>query len=90
MPSIIDELEILKNAIDGDNDELGKLTGRRERLVSEITAGQELIRAPSFRLKAVMHVLVTTLGFIAAEFAGGIIGDLAVKLLEQIKPLLGI
>jgi carbamoyl-phosphate synthase small subunit len=87
---IIDDIETLKKNISSNNDEEGKLTGRRERIVGELSAGQELLKAPSVRVKAILTVLVSTLGFIAAEFAGGIIGDLAVKLLEQIKPLLGI
>ena len=87
---VVQDIEDLKLALIGCNDPDGLLSDRKERLVSELSAGQELLKAPSFRLKAVLAVLVSTLGFIASEFAGGIIGDLAVKLLEQIKPILGL
>ena len=87
---IVDELEQLKSRLSFDNDPEGKLVDKRERLVSEISAGQELLKSPSVRLKAIYTVLISTLGFIATEFAGGVIGDLAVKLLEQIKPLVGL
>jgi hypothetical protein len=88
--AILGELEDLKNGLRESNDDSQKLLGRRDRIIGEISAGQELLRSGSFRVKALIAVLMSTLGFIATEFAGGIIGDLAVKLLEQLKPIIGL
>lgn len=87
---IIAEIDELKTRVRSDNDSEGLLDNRRERIVSELSAGQELLKAPSVRVRAVAAVLLSTLQFIAEAFAGGIIGELAVKLLEQLRPLLGL
>lgn len=86
----IEDIQVLREALRVDNDEDGKLVDRRERLDRELSASQELFKSKSVRVKAVMSVLVGTLYFISTEFAGGIIGELAVKLLEQIRPLMGV
>lgn len=88
--AVVAEIEGLKRAVLADNDESGILDGRRDRIVAELSAGQSLLRAPSVRVRALYSVLLTTLGFIATEFAGGVIGDLAVKLIDQLKPLIGL
>lgn len=87
---VIEQIDDLKKAVREHNDEGGKLLERRDRIEGELSAGQELLKAKSVRVRAIYAVLISTLGFIAQEFAGGVIGELAVKLLEQITTLIGL
>jgi hypothetical protein len=88
-PKLIEEISTLREAVRSDNDPDQLLVGRRERIDSELSAGQELLRAPSVRVAAIMVVLYGTLRFIAKEFAGGVIGEIASKLLEHLASIFG-
>lgn len=87
---IVAKVDELQGAVRGENDEEGKLGEERGRILAELDAGRDLLKAPTVRLRAVLAVLGVALTFIATEFAGGIIGELAVELLEKLKPLLGL
>jgi hypothetical protein len=87
---IIGQLENISEELRGHNDEDGKLTEVRERIQTELRAGRELLKSTTVRARALWAVLGTALTFIASEFAGGIIGELAVNLLTLLRPLLGL
>lgn len=87
---LIAEIDNFKEAIRSDNDPEKKLEGRRDRLESELSASQELLKSRTFRVKALSALILPVLYFIAKEFAGGIIGQKAVELLALVQPLLGL
>jgi hypothetical protein len=86
---LLGRLDELVSLVHGDNDEDQKLP-ERERVIAELRAGKELLKAPTVRVKAIWAVLGTALAWLSAEFAGGLIGELAGLLFEALKPLLGI
>ncbi|MVZ96715.1 hypothetical protein EUU23_03215 [Sphingorhabdus sp. IMCC26285] len=86
---IIGKIDEIANVIRGHNDDDGKLT-ERERILAELRASEELLKGPSVRVVALSAVLGTALAWLAKEFAGGIIGQLAVILIELLGPLLGL
>ena len=87
---VIGMVSDLSELIRADNDPDGKISDVRPRLISELSASEELLKAPTVRLKALWAVLGAALAFIAKEFAGGAIGQLAGDLLEQLRMLLGL
>jgi hypothetical protein len=86
---IIGKIDELATIIRGHNEDDGQLA-EKERILAELRAGEELLKAPSVRVIALSTVLGTALAWLAKEFAGGIIGQLAAILMELIGPLLGL
>lgn len=85
-----ERLNELSSAVRGHNDEENALGEDRGRVIAEIESGKELLKGPSVRTRALWIVLAPALTFIAAEFAGGIIGELATQLLTALRAFLGI
>lgn len=84
------QISEIKEEVRTLNDEDGKLEGRRDRIMSELSAGQELLKSRTVRVQALIATIGRALNFIAKEFAGGIIGDKAVKLLQLLQTLFGL
>lgn len=76
---------------------IGKLEGvndyadqdDRQQRLAELKAGQELLKGPRVRSDAIRAVLLTGLIWLADNFAGGIIGDLAQQAIKLLLTLLG-
>jgi len=72
-----------QNAIEG-------APGLRERILGQLKAGRELIRAGEFRLYLLQVTLIETLKWLADNYAKEAIGVLAVELLKALARHLGV
>jgi hypothetical protein len=88
--NLIGQLQDLAREISSTNDEANAIVEDRGRVISELSAGVELLKSNRVRVRAILTVLGGALTFIATAFAGGIIGDLAVQLMHHLSILLGV
>lgn len=87
---ISEKLEALEKAVRETNEFGDNSPEDRARIVAELAAGRELIKAPKVRLSAVKTVIMQCLGWLAKHFAEAAIGVLATALMALVAAYFGV
>lgn len=76
------------DTINTSNEVSAALGDDKDRITSELKAGQELVRADKVRVSALLYVLIKPLKYIADKFSGAALGEAAKQLVILIVKLL--